>query len=148
MTLAEVIEHVRRTGDLDELTAAVPYAGLLGMQIRREGDELRFDLPYQEANIGNVMLPALHGGVIGGFMENAAICHLIAARESAEMPKTIDFSIDYLRSARAEDTHAACTVTKQGRRVAHVSVEAWQQSPEKSIAVARAHFLLPSETTE
>ncbi|HYW02752.1 MAG TPA: PaaI family thioesterase [Gammaproteobacteria bacterium] len=142
MSLYEVVTRARETGDYGELMSAVPYAALLGMRMRREDGRLLFHLPFNDRNIGNVMLPALHGGVIGGFMEHAAICQLIAERESVQMPKTIDFSIDYLRSGRAADTHAVCRVTKQGKRVAHVGVDAWQASPDKPIAVARAHFLL------
>lgn len=123
-----------------------PYAQLLGVEMQETADGLRFSLPFQPHNIGNDGLPALHGGVIGGFLETAAILHLLWVRESAEVPRTIDFSVDYLRSGRAETLHAACTVTKQGKRVANVLMTAWQDSPDKPVAVARAHFLLSPET--
>ncbi len=142
MTLHELVTQARESGDYDALMEAVPYARLLGMRLRIESGRLLFCLPFARRNIGNVLLPALHGGVIGGFMEHAALCQLIAERESLSMPKTIDFSIDYLRSGRAVDTWAVCRVTKQGKRVAHVGVDAWQDHVDKPIAVARGHFLL------
>jgi len=88
------------------------------------------------------MLPALHGGVIGGFLENCAILHLMWARASVEMPKTIDFSIDYLRSGRAQDVFGQCRITRQGKRVAHAHIEAWQSDRNTPIATARIHLLL------
>jgi acyl-coenzyme A thioesterase PaaI-like protein len=50
-----------------------------------------------------------------------------------------------LRSGRAVDTFAAGRVTKQGRRVANVRVEAWQDDPARPIAAAHGHFLLVRE---
>ena len=94
------------------------------------------------------MLPALHGGALGGFMECSAQAYLVSVMPSfcrEHPPKVINFSIDYLRSGRPRDTLARCTITKQGRRVVHVSVHAWQDQFEKPIAVGRAHFLLRYE---
>lgn len=87
-------------------------------------------------------MPALHGGLIGGFLENAALLHLMWNRESLEAPKIVDFSLDYLRSGKAQTLYAQCEITKQGKRVAHVLIEAWQEDRKKPVAVARAHFLL------
>ena len=58
------------------------------------------------------------------------------------MPKTINITVDYLRSARLVDTHARAMITKHGRRVANVQVRAWQGDESKPIAAAHAHFLL------
>jgi acyl-coenzyme A thioesterase PaaI-like protein len=58
------------------------------------------------------------------------------------VPKTITITIDYLRSARPVDTFARGIVTKQGRRVANVRVEAWQEDPAQPVAAANAHFLV------
>ncbi|MGB1222023.1 MAG: PaaI family thioesterase, partial [Alcanivoracaceae bacterium] len=61
-------------------------------------------------------------------------------------PKTIDFTIDYLRAGHYRDTYAECRVTRLGRRVANVHISAWQVRREDPIAIARAHFLLAEET--
>ncbi|MEQ6292519.1 PaaI family thioesterase [Vogesella sp. GCM10023246] len=128
-----------------EIIAAVPYAQLMGVEFgEAEDGELQFRLPFYERNVGNVTLPALHGGLIGGFLENAALLHLMWNSESLEAPKIVDFSLDYLRSGRAQTLFARCEITKQGKRVAHVLIEAWQDDRSKPVAVARAHFLLSS----
>ena len=137
-----LLKKVHESGDFAPLIDVVPYIKLLGMEGRIDDGQIRFRLPFGDHNIGNMMIPALHGGVIGGFMESAALLHLMAVRDSLGLPKTIDFSIDYLRTGHARDTHAECTVVRQGSRVSQVSVSAWQDEPDKPIATARAHFLL------
>ncbi len=39
-------------------------------------------------------------------METAGILHLLWLRESTETPRTVDFSIDYLRAGRAQALYA------------------------------------------
>ena len=101
-----------------------------------------FRMPFDPKLIGNPFLPALHGGVVAGFAETAAILHLNQTLQGAKLPKGIDFSLDYLRAGRPEETFAMCEVVRVGARVALVYVRLWQRSPDYPIAVARAHFLL------
>ncbi len=138
--LASLMEQARQNKDFDAILAAVPYAKLIGVQMEENSEGLLFTLPFQQKNIGNAALPALHGGVIGGFMENAALLHLIWCLESDRLPKVIDFSLDYIRPGRPQTLYAACRVTKQGKRIANVQIESWQADREKPVAVARSHF--------
>lgn len=134
---------LRDDNNVAALCEAIPYARLMGVEVSTGDDgELLFQLPFYPRNVGNTALPALHGGLIGGFLENAALLHLIWHRESLEAPKIVDFSLDYLRSGRPQTLFARCEITKQGKRVAHVLIEAWQEDRHKPVAVARAHFLL------
>jgi uncharacterized protein (TIGR00369 family) len=122
--------------------AAIPYARFLGVRPELHGDELTLVLPYKDALIGNPMLPALHGGVVSAFMELTAVAQLALTAGVGHLPKTIDISIDYLRSGRPVDTFARARVVKVGRRIANVAVEAWQQSRAEPIAALRGHFLM------
>lgn len=122
----------------------IPYVEYLGIREADIDGQPLFRLPYQDKLIGNPHLPALHGGVIAGFAETAAILHLIRTLGGTKFPKGIDFSIDYLRAGRPEETFAACEVVRQGSRVALVQVRCWQRAPDYPIAVARGHFLLTS----
>jgi len=121
---------------------SIPYVDYLGIRAAGETEPPLFRLPYQDKLIGNPQLPALHGGVIAGFAETAATLHLIRTLRGAKFPKSIDFSIDYLRSGRPVESFAACEVVRVGSRVALVQVRCWQQAPDEPIAVARGHFLL------
>ena len=132
-------------GDYGPLLALIPYAGLIGIECERQGDDLLFRLPARPDNIGNPLLPAIHGGVIAGFMELSAALYLLIYSESASIPKIIDFSIDYLRAGLFRDTYARCQLWRQGRRVTNVAITAWQGDRQSPIATARAHFKIEPE---
>lgn len=86
--------------------------------------ELLFELPYSADNIGNTLLPALHGGLIGGFLENAAIFHLSSITRPRKRRKlSISRWIIYVPVGR-RTLYAQCEITKLGRRVAHVLIHA------------------------
>ena len=136
---------LREQNDHDAVIQAIPYARLLGIQLHDMGLQPTFIMPANKDNIGNPMLPAIHGGVIGGFLETSAALHLLMTMESIALPKIIDFSLDYLRAGRLQDTYASCQVWRQGNRVANVAINAWQTDPAQPIATARAHFLLVQE---
>lgn len=142
VNVIEAIQSAKKERDFAAVMARVPYAKLIGMQGMSIGDELLFILPASENNIGNPTLPAIHGGCIGGFMENAAIFHVLATIDTERIPKVVDFSLDYLRPGRFRDTYASCEVVRQGRKVVNVTVRAWQTTRSEPIANARTHLLL------
>lgn len=132
----------REEGNFEPLVALVPYARFLGVRVRHDGQQFLSHLPFKPTLIGNSAIQALHGGVTAAFMENAALLHVLLHLEESRIPKSIDFSIDYLLPGRAADAYAECSISRAGLRVAQVQVRCWQKSPEQPIAVARAHLLL------
>ncbi|MCQ4319101.1 PaaI family thioesterase [Stutzerimonas stutzeri] len=140
LDLDALVREAHASNDYDVLLNMVPYARLIGIECLRLGDEMVFRLPKNQDNIGNPTLPAIHGGVIAGFMEHAAMLNLLMFMGAPYLPKIIDFSIDYLRVGHYRDTFAACQVWRQGRRVANVAVTAWQTNQAEPIATARCHF--------
>jgi uncharacterized protein (TIGR00369 family) len=130
---------------LEAFLQRVPYVRFLGMRVELAGDEMTAVLPFAQHLIGNPMLPALHGGVIGAFLEMTALAQLSIAQPARRVPKTIDITIEYLKPARAQDTYARAILRKVGRRVANVQVEAWQESRAQPVAGMTGHFLLRSE---
>ena len=143
MTLTDVIVQEPNVQTLQRWLKKVPYAVFLDIRADIRNGEIVFILPENKKLIGNPSLPALHGGVVGAFLEQAGAFHLIAKMNKPALPKIIDFSLDYLRPARLQDTYAQCTLTRQGRAIANISIKAWQEDFEKPNAIARAHFLLP-----
>ncbi len=145
----------RRDAALAALVERVPYIQFLGITFDRRGDELTAVMNFDERLIGNPMLPALHGGATAAFLETAAIIELswqmiwprIEGGEvelpALRLPKTIDFTVDYLRSGLPRDAYARARVNRSGRRYASVHVEAWQDNREKLFAQATGHFMMP-----
>lgn len=138
------------------LTANIPYIQFLGVDFTRRGDEVTGRLAYTPELIGNPILPALHGGATGAFLEITALTSLawVAALERigkdwdgtfSPQPKTVDFSIDYLRSGKPQNAYARAVILRRGRRVANVRVEAWQDERTKPFVTAHGHFLLPQD---
>jgi len=145
--LIALITAARRSGEISKLVEAVPYASFLGISVVRIDGELLGHLRFGDHLIGNPLLPALHGGVIGALLESTAIFQLMWETEAIVLPKTITLTVDYLRSGRPVDTFARGILTRQGRRVANVRVEAWQEDRSRPIAVASAHFLIETPET-
>ena len=72
---------------LEAILAGIPYAQFLGIRAEIAGDEMTAILPYSDHLIGNPLLPALHGGVTGAFMELTAMAQL-AVSERRVRPAT------------------------------------------------------------
>jgi acyl-coenzyme A thioesterase PaaI-like protein len=151
----------RRDAALRALVHGVPYIQFLGIQFDRRGDELTALLPFDQKLVGNPQLPAIHGGVTAAFLEVTAIIELswsmvweemergnldpstLDSRHLPRLPKTIDFTVDYLRTGLPRDAYARARVNRSGRRYASVHVEAWQDNRSRLFAQATGHFLMP-----
>ena len=115
---------ITRESVIDQLLAQVPYVRWLGVTVDRHGDELTAVLGLLWATLdGSRGLP------VGG-------------EELPRLPKTIDFTVDYLRSGAARDAYARARVVRLGRRYASVQVEAWQDHRGRPFAQANGHFLM------
>lgn len=142
MNFSDVVAAARADGDWTPLVNQIPYARFLNMSIEVKGDVFGCTLPFSPKLIGNPILPALHGGAIGGFLESTGLFYLLWHMDSGDLPKTIDFNFDFLRSGRPENVYANVVMVKQGQRVAHLRIEAWQSSPDKPIAIGHGNFML------
>jgi uncharacterized protein (TIGR00369 family) len=132
---------------LEAFLQRVPYVRFLGMRAELSGDEMTAILPAAPHLVGNTFLQALHGGVIGAFLEMTALAQLSVTQGSTKVHKTIDVTIEYLRPGRPLTTAARADLRKVGRRVANVHVEAWQEARDHPIAFLRGHFLLSDPVT-
>jgi len=124
------------------LIDAIPYARLLGVEVERVESAWDCVLPFRDELVGNARLPAIHGGVLGSFLELTALLRLMDEDGVASVPKPINFSIDYLRSAGPRTTRARAEIFKLGRRIAHVHVVAWQEERDRPVAAGNGKFLL------
>ena len=128
--------------DPDALLTLIPYCRHLGIRAElREGAPVLL-MPFEQKLIGNVILPALHGGVIGSMLETAAIVQVVWETRGSVLPKPVDITVDYLRSARAVPSFARARIARLGRRVVNVHAEMWQDDEKKPVASLRGHFLV------
>ncbi len=139
------LKEMKAIGDFGGLHDAIPYAAFMGLSLAADPDmagqyitTMRFD----ESLIGNVDLPALHGGTISALLEMAALFQLTCDIEPEIMPKVVTITIDYMRSGGPNDTYAVASASRIGRRVANLRAEAWQEDRTRLIAAANINFLL------
>jgi uncharacterized protein (TIGR00369 family) len=131
-----------RAPDPDALIAAIPYCRYLGVRAEVADGRLILVMPFAPHLVGNPMLPALHGGVIGSLLETAAIAQVIWETRAGRLPKPVDITVDYLRTGRPLESRARARIARQGRRIVNVHAEMWQEDEAKPIAALRGHFLL------
>lgn len=142
----ELLARAAREGlppDMNQLITAVPYCAWLGLSAKLDEGRVVLEMPFDAKLIGNPVIPALHGGVIGSLLEIAAIVQAIWDTKITRFPKPVDITIDYLRTGRATTSYASARLARQGRRVVNVHAQMWQEDEAKPIAALRGHFLLP-----
>ena len=145
--MPESIPAPEGRGGISGLSRALPYASFIGMDVEMEDGRPITILRKDPGNIGNPLVPMIHGGAVGALLEHAALMQLFFELDlQLERPaKIVNISIDYLRPCLLADTFARGVIVRQGRRVANVRVEAWQSERDRLVAAAHAHFLLPGD---
>lgn len=132
--------------DLTAYLEGIPYARFLEVRWCPERGRRELILPFRQELVGNPTLPAIHGGALGAFLElTATVCLLDAmgvATARGRLPKPINFSIDYLRTAGPRDTFARAEIFKLGRRIANVHVVAYQLDILRPVASGNGKFLV------
>lgn len=125
--------------DNASLFANSPFARCLGIRVAEDGV---LHMPFSQRIIGNPILPAIHGGITGAFLETTAIVGVARELGVTLPPKPIGLTINYLRSGRALDSFANVSIIRQGQRIVAFHAQAWQDDAEKPIATAFGHFRL------
>lgn len=142
--MSHPIHQSRPHDSLPGLNHELPYARFINLDVEIGDGDLVTVLRKDHTNIGNPLVPMIHGGVVGALLEHAALmqlCHELNLGLDRR-PKIINLSIDYLRPCLLADTFAQGAIVRHGRRVANVRVEAWQSNRDRLVAAAHAHFLL------
>ena len=141
----EFLASLRDAGqghDMSAVIEQIPYARFLGIEVQQQGDEVITVLPFSERIVGSTRLPSIHGGVIGALLETTSILQLLFETNCQRLPKTIDVNFDYRRSGRNLTTYGRAIVNRQGRRVANIRSELWQENRAKPIALSQGNYLL------
>ncbi len=97
--LLERLAEARKEGNVARLAEAIPYARWMQIAPENGTGELLTRMRYHPELIGNTFLPAIHGGTLGAMLEMAAIFHLLWETETETVPKIVNITVDYLRSA-------------------------------------------------
>lgn len=142
MEFLNTLRESNRGQDMAAVLEHIPYARFLGVLVQQQGDEVITVLPFKDTLVGNPRLPAIHGGVIGALLEITSVLQLLFETSCQRLPKTVDVNFDYLRTGRGVTTYGRAIVNRQGRRVANVRSELWQDNRGKPIALSQGNYLL------
>lgn len=132
------------TVGLGAILAGSPFCRFLNVRAEVDARGVLATLPIRDQLVGNVMLPALHGGAVASFLEIACLLQLAHETGTTAPARAIDISVEYLRPARREDTFARARIRRLGRRVAVIHAEAWQGDEDKPVCLLQSHLRLPS----
>jgi acyl-coenzyme A thioesterase PaaI-like protein len=99
-SLQAKLANARALKDPQQLLDFIPYAAFIGAKAKVKDNSVIYCLDKRPSNIGNPSLPAVHGGVIGGFLELSASIEILYTAKVQAIPRVVDFSIDYLRPGR------------------------------------------------
>src|SRR5262249_48818748 len=108
-----------------------PFARCLGIRVAEDGV---LHMRFSTTIIRSPILPAIHGGITGAFLETTAIFGVARELGISAPPKPIGLTINYLRSGRAVDSFANVSIVRQGQRIVAFQAQAWQEHAAKPIA--------------
>ena len=74
-------------------------------------------------------------------MECAATLTIIGTVAHDYLPKCINQTTEYLKSAKDVDTYAKVNINKAGRRIIHATVSCWQEEGQ-NVALSHSRFLV------
>ena len=142
---------------LDAVLVHMPYGATMDVRISAlEEAALVCHMPFDDSLIGNMQLPAIHGGALSSFLEIAAtlevarrqlvqadINHLNVDKISKTVPVPLNVTVQYLRSAKDQDCFARAEILKLGRRSNTVLCRLWQDDEAKPVASMTGIFVSP-----
>lgn len=130
---------------LKELEVGAParsYPEHLGLEMLAGEDGVQLHLPYREHLIGNYMIPALHGGVMGGLIQEGARLAVCARLGGRTLLRILNCNIDYHRPAKPMATYASVEIGRHSRRTMLAQVVCWQSRDRSPVASGRVQILL------
>ena len=125
-----------------------PYAGVLGLSASIIDGAIQTKSETSQSLVGNINLPALHGGVVGSLMMLTGSLELHYQLDSNQTAMLLDMDVDYLRSGRVIPTYGRADLLRLGRRTATMTATLWQEDKNRPIAFSRMSFLVKAQGDE
>ncbi len=103
------------------------------LRIEKTERENVYAMRFADHHIGNPVVRALHGGVVGAIIEMAAEMELARLQPDCAV-ELASSAVDYLRVTKDADLYARVDVVRVARRVAFLSVWCWQDGEDTPVA--------------
>ncbi|MEM7403781.1 MAG: PaaI family thioesterase [Pseudomonadota bacterium] len=140
--MIEPVRKLKAEGRFGEVNQLIPYAQMVGLEVDVVDGKARTVLRSQPSNIGNPVIPAVHGGLVGAALEHASIIEVLYTLEPEHLPRVINVTISYMRPVLDADMFMHTEIVRHGRRIANVHAYGWQDDPSRWVASAQINFKL------
>ena len=120
-----------------------PYAKTMGFEAKRDPQgRLIIAMPFGDGVRGRPGF--IHGGALAGLLETVAYVTLSEALGEDDKPllKPVNVTATYMRGAIEATTYARASIERLGKRIANIEAVAWQDDPEKPVAMAQINVML------
>ena len=120
-----------------------PYAKTMGFEAKRDPQgRLIIAMPFGDGVRGRPGF--IHGGALAGLLETVAYVTLSEALGEDDKPllKPVNVTATYMRGAIEATTYARASIERPGKRIANIEAVAWQDDPEKPVAMAQINVML------
>ena len=138
-----ILNNIRDSKDSFGISNINEYSKSLGLNFEIGENGPFTKLSFKDYLVGNPLIPALHGGVIAGLLENASLFHLLWTNEISYLPRLTHISFEFLSTCKTEDTFASCRINRKGKNIVNMSARAWQKNKlDKVIATSNCSYLV------
>jgi uncharacterized protein (TIGR00369 family) len=126
----------------EELRAAMPFAGVLGLELLDSGpEEVRARLAWEErlCTAGGI----LHGGALMGLADAVGgYCAFLNLPEGAAGTATIESKTNFFRAVREGHVHARCRPLHRGRTTIVVETDLFDDGDKHVARVTQTQAVL------
>ena len=119
-----------------------PYAGVLGLSVSIIDGAIQTKSETSQSLVGNINLPALHGGVVGSLMMLTASLELHHQLDSNQSAMLLDMDVDYLRSGRVIPTYGRADILRLEQKDGDNDGYIVARGQNRPIAFSRMSFLV------
>ena len=139
----KTLKDLKDSNNNSGISSINEYSKSLGLIFDIDQGEPFTKLKFKDFLVGNPLIPALHGGVIAGLLENASLFHLLWTCEVTHLPRLIHISFEFLATCETKDTFASSIINRKGKNIINMSAKAWQNNKlDKLIATANCSYLI------
>ena len=121
---------------------AIPFSTELSMSLDMiENGYATISMPYDKRFVGDLSTGVLHGGVVSSLLDSCCGAAVMCHPSVPAIPSTLDFRIDYMRTATPNHRIAAkAECYHVTRSIAFVRATAYDEDESRPVATATGAF--------
>lgn len=131
-----MIDDLAQKRITDHIASSNMARDFLNISVEKFGAPMEFRMAFNELQVGNPIIRALHGGIVSTFLQTCGRYTAFSVVEPETQVLISSIHVNYLNSTKPEDMICTVDVEKAGRRLLFLEATGWQS--DKTRKVARA----------